>query len=126
VNAHKKSRSSYLHKRLRAFACAFAGIVTMLREEPHAKIHALATVIVITLGIALHVTCNDWLWLTVAITMVWVAEAFNASIERLADRITVEQDLLIGHAKDMASAAVLLASVGAAVIGSVVFVTACR
>ncbi len=93
----------------------------LLRDEPHAKIHLLATVIVITLGITLHVSKNDWLWLTVAITSVWTAEAFNAAIERLADRITSEHDAQIGTVKDIAAGAVLVTCLGAVVIGVMIF-----
>lgn len=111
-----------LTKRIRAFGCAFKGLYLLWRDEPHARIHALATVIVIALGLILHVTKTDWLWLIIAITIVWIAEAFNAALERLADRITTQHDQQIGSAKDIAAGAVLIASIGAAVIGCLVFV----
>jgi diacylglycerol kinase len=108
-------------KRIRAFRCAFDGLFVLLSDEPHAKIHFLATVIVITLGIVLHISKDDWLWLTVAISSVWTAEAFNAAIERLADRITTEYDAQIGTVKDIAAGAVLVTCLGAVAIGCVIF-----
>jgi len=113
--------ASYLSKRIRAFGCAFVGLYVLLRDEPHAKIHLLATVIVIALGIVLQVSKTDWLWLTMAISSVWTAEAFNAAIERLADRITKEHDPQIGTVKDIAAGAVLVTCLGAAGIGAMIF-----
>ena len=62
------------------------------------------------------------LWIIVAITLVWCAEAFNTALEQLADALHPENHPGIGRAKDVAAAAVLIAAVGAAVIGMLVFV----
>lgn len=56
-----------------------------------------------------------------AIIAVIAAEAFNTAIELLADRISTERDPLIGRAKDMAAAAVLITAIGAVTIGIIVF-----
>jgi diacylglycerol kinase (ATP) len=45
-----------------------------------------------------------------------VVELLNTAIEKLADRISPEDDLLIGRVKDMSSAAVGLAILLAAII----------
>jgi diacylglycerol kinase len=49
-------------------------------------------------------------------------ECVNTAMERLADRVTKEQDLLIGQCKDAVGGAVLIMSVAAAVIGMLIFV----
>jgi diacylglycerol kinase len=54
--------------------------------------------------------------------LVWVAEAFNTALEFLADEISLEHRDRIGRAKDLGSAAVLVAALAAAVIGALVFV----
>jgi diacylglycerol kinase (ATP) len=59
---------------------------------------------------------------TAAIILVWSAEAFNTALEELADALHPERDPGIGRAKDVAAAAVLIAALGAAVIGMLVFV----
>ena len=105
---------------LRSAQCACAGLGYMLRTQPNARIHAVATVLVIVSAACLHLASHDWCWLVVAIAMVWSAEAFNTAIECLANRISSEQNAWIGHAKDVAAGAVLCASIGAAVIGILV------
>ena len=92
----------------------------LLRTQANARIHLLATGLVIAAGFALHVTRAEWIALAFAIGIVWVAEGVNTAIEILADRITRDRDEQIGRAKDVASGAVLLAAITAAVVGLIV------
>lgn len=109
-----------LRQRLHSFRYAFAGLGTLLRTQHNAWIHAVATVLVLALGAYLRLARTDWLWLALALTLVWMAEAFNTALELLADAVTREQHPLIGRAKDVAAAAVLIAALGALVIGVLV------
>jgi diacylglycerol kinase len=114
--------SNYFQQRVRSFGYAFKGIATLFRTQAHAKIHALATVIVIGLGFALEVERGEWALLVVAICIVWTAEAFNTALEFLVDLVSPGQHPLAGKAKDVAAGAVLIAAIGAMVIGGIVFV----
>lgn len=84
-------------------------------------IHLLATALVVGAGFYFEVQTIEWLFLIFAISIVWMAEAFNTAIEFLCNRVSTEQDPMIGHAKDLAAAAVLIASIGAAIIGIMIF-----
>lgn len=103
------------------FAYAAQGVVFLLRTQANARIHLLATVAVCAAGAALGLGRAEWLWIVVAIVLVWSAEAFNTALECLADALHPEQHPGIGRAKDVAAAAVLIAAVGAALIGLLVF-----
>lgn len=107
--------------RLRSFRYALAGLHSLLRTQHNAWIHAAATVVVIAAGSYFRLGAPEWLWLVLAMTLVWMAEAFNTALEFLADAVTQEQHPLIGQAKDLAAAAVLLAAIGALIIGVLVF-----
>lgn len=109
-----------LRARARSFGYAVAGLQQMLRTQPNARIHAGATARVLWLGWALEVSAYEWLWLVLAIALVWMAEALNTAIERLADAVTREQHPLIGQAKDVAAGAVLVAAAAAALIGAII------
>jgi diacylglycerol kinase len=63
----------------------------------------------------------EWCALVSAIALVWAAEALNTAVELLTDLVQPERHPLAGRAKDAAAAGVLLASIGAAVIGALVF-----
>jgi diacylglycerol kinase len=114
--------SSPLRRRLRSFAHAARGWRTLLTTQANARIHAVATVLVVAAGLSLRVDAGDWCWLIAAITAVWAAEAFNTALEFLADEVSLEHRERMGRAKDLAAAAVLGTAIGALVIGALVFV----
>lgn len=112
---------SPLRARFASFGPAFAGIAALLRSEPNARLHLVATLAVLGLGAALPLTRGDWLALVLAITGVWVAEALNTAIEALCDTLHPDQHPGIKLTKDVAAGAVLMASGGALIVGLLVF-----
>lgn len=112
----------FFKKRRRAFACAFRGINSLFAEEVHPRIHLVAAVCVIAFGFIFNIA--PWEWCAVIICMggVFMAEAFNTALERLADRVTRERDPLIRVAKDVAAAAVLLFVFASVAVGLIVFI----
>jgi len=111
-----------IRRRIASFGYAFEGLAAMLRTQPNAWIHTVATVLVVTAAWWLEAAASDWALLVVAMALVRVAEALNTAIEFLADAAVPDHHALIKHAKDVAAAAVLLASIAATVIGALVFV----
>lgn len=107
--------------RLHSFRYALAGLRTLLLTQHNAWLHAAATAVVVVAGLVLGVSLAEWCWLVLAMTLVWMAEALNTALEFLADAVTQEFHPLILQAKDVAAAAVLIAAIGALVIGLLVF-----
>ncbi len=93
----------------------------MMRTERNARIHLAATALVVASGIVLGVSRAEWSALVLAIALVWSAEAMNTAVEALGDAVSPEPDEAIGRAKDIAAGAVLLAAIGAVVVGLLVF-----
>ena len=112
----------YLSGRLRSVGHAMRGIGSLVRDEPNARIHLLATVLVVVAGAWLHLSRIEWGLIALAVASVWAAEAFNTAMEALVDLISPERQLLAAKAKDVAAGAVLLAACGSVVIGLLVFV----
>lgn len=108
--------------RLKSLAHALRGVDHVVRTQPNARLHLLAAVLVCAAGVYFGLGRAEWLWISVAITLVWSAEAFNTALELLADVLHPARHAGIGRAKDVAAAAVLIAALGAAVIGLLVFV----
>jgi diacylglycerol kinase (ATP) len=106
--------------RIRSAKFAAIGIGTMLRSQQNARIHAGATVAVVGAGFLFGVSAAEWCWLVLAMVAVWTAEALNTAFEFLADVASPEFHPLVKHAKDVAAGAVLIAALGAAVIGILV------
>ena len=55
-----------------------------------------------------------------ATTSVWLAEAFNTCVEFLVDLVHPEWHELAGRIKDVAAGAVLIAAVGALLLGLII------
>ena len=104
-----------------SFACAFRGIAALLRGEVHARFHLVATVAVLVLGWWCEITPGEWLAVILAIGLVWVAEALNTAIEYVADLAHPDEHPEVKRLKDLAAAAVLLASVTALIVGLLIF-----
>ena len=110
-----------LVRRLKSFVYALHGLDHLVRTQPNARVHLLATGLVCGAGMYCGLGRAEWLWLIVAMVLVWSAEAFNTALEQLADAVHPERHPGIGRAKDAAAAAVLIAALGAAIIGVLVF-----
>ena len=106
--------------RLRSVKFAVRGIATMLRTQHNAWLHATATVLVITAGLAVGLSVSEWCWIALAITSVWTAEALNTAFEFLTDVASPDFHPIAEKAKDVAAGAVLLAAGGSVVIGVLV------
>jgi diacylglycerol kinase (ATP) len=116
----RAARTFSLRARARSFADAGRGLAHVLTSQHNARIHAAATLAVVAAGAGLGVSRSEWCWLVAAIAAVWSAEALNTALETLADAVAPERDPGVGRAKDVAAAAVLVASLGAALIGLLV------
>jgi diacylglycerol kinase len=97
----------------RSFSNALNGLLLAARTEPNFQIHILATVTVIALVILL-------LMLLLVITAVLILELVNIAIERFADIMKPRIHHYARVVKDVTAAAVLIASLGALVIGIVI------
>jgi diacylglycerol kinase (ATP) len=109
-----------MHARIRSFVFAWRGLGVLLHTQPNARIHAAASLLAFALGVWLQVTLADWLWLIVAMALVWISEAVNTALEFLADAAVPDSNPLIGQAKDVSAAGVLLAAIAAAAIGCII------
>lgn len=93
----------------------------MVISENNARIHLLASIVVILTGIYVELSAQEWLWIALAIALVWILEAINTAIEALVDLASPDFHPLAGKAKDIAAAAVLIASIFAVIVGIIIF-----
>jgi diacylglycerol kinase (ATP) len=107
-------------KRARSFRFALRGVLGVLSKEHNAWIHAVATVAVVAGGLLLGVSRLEWGLLILAMVAVWTTEILNTALESLGDATAPDHDPLVAVAKDAAAGAVLVAAIGAALIGVLV------
>ncbi|MEM7144079.1 MAG: diacylglycerol kinase family protein [Verrucomicrobiota bacterium] len=108
-------------KLLHSFRHAFRGLAIAFRTQLNFRIHCLTAAATLALGLFFSISPAEWIALSLAIALVLAAELFNTALEHLADRITTDHDPLIGKAKDLSAAAVLIFSLAAATTGLIIF-----
>jgi diacylglycerol kinase (ATP) len=108
-------------RRVASFGHAFRGVGAALRSEVHLRFHAVATVAIIGLGFYYSISRVEWALVAISVACVWSAELMNTAIEALTDLASPAYHPLAGKAKDVAAGAVLLAALGAVVVGALVF-----
>jgi diacylglycerol kinase (ATP) len=105
---------------IKSFGYAFKGLWYATKSQPNFRIHLVATVVVIALGFYLNLQQSEWLWISLAITMVLAAELLNTAIEALTDRVSPEYNIKAGQTKDTAAAAVTITVFFAVVVGAII------
>ncbi len=108
-------------RRVNSLNYAISGIIVMFREEFNALIYTVATAIVLILSFYFQLSLIEWLFVLLAIFLVFISEMFNTALENLADAHTKDHHILIKKAKDVAAGAVLLAAIYALIIGLLIF-----
>jgi len=106
----------------RSIKYAFNGLIYGLRTEKNIQIWLGIALIMIGFSFWLQVTPTEFLISLIWLFLIGTSEYLNTSIEKLANRVTLEYDEQIKHVKDIAAGATLVASIGAIITGLVIFV----
>jgi diacylglycerol kinase len=117
----KKQERFSARKRLKSFSHAFSGLRGIILREHNFRIHLLAALLAVILGVVLHLSPGEWTALVLVIVMVFVAEILNSALEALSDIISPEHHKSVKRAKDYAASAVLLAALASLVVGGILF-----
>lgn len=115
-----KSRSGW-QRLVRATGYSLAGLKAAWQHE--AAFRQELAVCIPLLVVAWTWAPDRWqaLLLTASLVLVCLVELLNSAVEAIADAVTVDRHPLLGRAKDMASAAVLLSVLLAVLTWAVVF-----
>lgn len=108
-------------KRARSFRYAFNGLRLLFSSEHNVRIHTVLALAAIIGGFIFQISLTEWLIIIILIGAVLALEAVNSAIEALADRVSPEQHPLIGKAKDLSAAAVLLMAAAALLSALLIF-----
>ena len=103
-----------------SFQHALSGLNVLLRTQRNARIHLAITLAVIGLATWMRLPVSDWALLAVTAALVWTAELINTALEAVVDLASPGRQPLARLAKDLSAAAVLIAAVGAALVGALV------
>lgn len=110
-----------MKKFIRGFGYALNGLWHATTTQLNFRVHLVAALLAICMGYTLHISINEWLWVTLCIGMVVVAELFNTALEIFTDLVSPEYNKKAGLVKDMSAAAVLITAICALVIALIIF-----
>lgn len=108
--------------RIFSFVNAFRGIGFAFCTQTNIKIHTLTAVAVTAAGFYFRITRTEWMMLIFCIASVITAELLNTAVEIMADHFCPHYHTKVRRIKDCAAGAVLVTSIGSAVIGCLIFI----
>lgn len=86
------------------------------------RAHVAFGLMAILVAFLLGVSVLEWLWIFLAVFLVWIVEIINTVFENVVDMVTDYHFHPIGKKiKDMAAGAVLLTAAFAIIVGVIIF-----
>lgn len=102
---------------------AIQGVKTVFDEERNMKKHVGFGLLAFCMGFVFQLSAIEWLWLLLAVFLVWIVEILNTVFENVVDMCTNFHVHPIGKkVKDMYAGAVLVTAVFAVIVGFILFV----
>lgn len=106
VNPHK---ASGLRRLVNALSCSLSGLLLAWQDEAAFRQEIILAIFLVPVAFMVPVGLTQRVLLVASVMLVLVAEMINSAIEATVDRISLDIHPLSKRAKDMGSAAVLLA-----------------
>ncbi|HEX2768153.1 MAG TPA: diacylglycerol kinase [Geobacteraceae bacterium] len=97
--------------------CAIDGIIYTARTQKHMRWHFVAALALLLAVLFLRVSLLEFTMLTISICFVLFAELLNTAVEVVVDMVSPGFHPLAKTAKDVAAGGVLVAAIGAVIMG---------
>jgi len=106
---------------LQSFKYAFEGVFFSIRHNRNMRIHLTVAFLVILASIYFKISAFEMSILGVMIVLVICTEMINSALEEMVDLIISEHRKEAKIAKDVGAGMVLVASMGAVIVGILIF-----
>ena len=106
---------------IKSFSYAWRGLFKTFREEQNLRIQIVVAIAVIGVGLFFKISRIEWCVVILSISLVVLMEIANSAVERITDVLKPRLDHYVKEIKDIMAAAVMVASIAAAIIGIVIF-----
>ena len=121
-NAVFKSKSKHHHKNHNKFKIAFNGIIITFKEENSFRYQFYLFLLTLLFGFIFNISLYEWLIIIFISIVVFTIEMLNTSIENIIDLVSPDYNEKAGKIKDISAGAVFVSSIGAFIIGLVIFI----
>jgi diacylglycerol kinase (ATP) len=105
-----------LRRLVNAFGYSISGFAAAARHEDAFRQELMLAAVMVPLGLWLGSTAVERALLVGSVLLVLIVELLNSAIEATVDRVSLDDHNLAKRAKDIGSAAVMLALVNVAVV----------
>ena len=102
---------------------AISGIWYGVKTQKNIKIQIVVSIIVIIAGLLLKLNIIEFIFITIAIMLVFITEMINTAIETAVNLCTDKYHDLAKISKDVAAGAVLLTALNAIIIAVLILVS---
>lgn len=106
---------------LASLNCAIEGIIYAFKTQKHIKLHYLIAVAALVLSLVLKLPVQEFVLFALSIIFLLFAEMLNTAIEEAVNLIEDKHHILAKNAKDVSAGAVLIASIGVAIVVYMLF-----
>ncbi|CAZ98748.1 diacylglycerol kinase family protein [Zobellia galactanivorans] len=113
---------SFVVNRIKSVGFALRGALLLIRTEASIKIQVCLAIAVTIAGFYFNISPTEWMFQIFAVSLVVGIEGANTAIEKICDFIHPDFDKRIGFIKDISAGAVMLVSIGAIVIGCIIYI----
>lgn len=110
-----------LRKWLESANYAIEGILHALKTQRHLRYHLCTALLILLLSLILGISQSEFIAITIVVIIVLSVEMLNTAIEAIVDILFKDYNNMAKIIKDIAAGAVLTVSVGAAVVGYIIF-----
>ncbi|MCK4562350.1 MAG: diacylglycerol kinase family protein [Flavobacteriaceae bacterium] len=117
----KNPNDSFLIGRLKSLKFAIRGAWLLITTEHSIMVQFSLGILITILGFFMNISANEWMFQSLAIGMVLVAESLNTGIEKLCDFVHPNFHKKIGFIKDISAGAATFAAITAIVIGMIIY-----
>ncbi len=117
----KNPNDSFLIGRLKSLKFAIKGAWLLITTEHSIMVQFSLGILITILGFFMNISANEWMFQSLAIGMVLVAESLNTGIEKLCDFVHPDFHKKIGFIKDISAGAATFAAIIAIVIGMIIY-----
>lgn len=111
-----------LKKHAVSFKNASHGLLWVVATQKNFKVHLVLSILAIAGGIFFHLSSEEFLVILILIFVGLALETINTAIEETIDALHKQRSKEIRMAKDVSAAAMLIFSIGAFLISSVIFI----
>ncbi len=115
------SKDGFLIGRLKSLKFALRGAWLLITTEHSIMIQVFLGVVVTILGFIMNISTQEWMFQSLAIGLILIAESLNTGIEKLCDFIHPKYHEKIGFIKDISAGASTFAAIIAIIIGFIIY-----